>query len=320
MRWPWICCRGNGREEPRESDCDDIQHSRESAQTENHPTLGVIRLDYDYPPQVGDIDHPGSFAFPVEYRAVPGLTFEMCQLGKMTSQIERNFIEAIEFLESEGVVAITGDCGFMLHFQDLASRHTSKPVFMSSCCMLPAVRASICHQGKILVVTANSREFQAMHDLILEMCSTDTNRDKYVIVGVQDVPGFEPIFTRGMIDIPKAEAGIVEKCVKACSEHKISAILFECTQLPPFSDSVRAATKKPIFDAIVACDFFVDAFSDNPRFGLRTWYKTWDGRHSSFHIGKNLSESQRMQLVSPDGFEDTSKKGSIGKANSAEKE
>jgi len=320
MKWLWRWSKSKSRSGPhqRESACTLSSDAQEKPC--NCPVLGIIRLDYDYPPQVGDIDHPGSFAFPVEYRAVPGLTFEMCQLGKMTPEVEQNFITAIKFLESEGVVAITGDCGFMLHFQDLASRHTSKPVFMSSCCMLPAVNASICHQGKILIVTANSKEFEAMHDLILEMCSTDTFRDKYVIVGVQDVPGFEPIFTRGMIDIPKAEAGIVEKCVKACSEHKISAILFECTQLPPFSDSVRAATKKPIFDAIVACDFFVDAFSDNPRFGLRTWYKTWDGRHSSFHIGKNLSESQRMQLVSPDGFEDTSKKGSIGKANSAEKE
>ena len=24
------------------------------------PSLGVVRLDYDYPPALGDIDHPGS--------------------------------------------------------------------------------------------------------------------------------------------------------------------------------------------------------------------------------------------------------------------
>ena len=40
--------------------------------------LGVIRLDYDYPPAPGDIDSPDSFAYDVYYRVVPGLTFEMC--------------------------------------------------------------------------------------------------------------------------------------------------------------------------------------------------------------------------------------------------
>jgi hypothetical protein len=44
-----------------------------------HPKLGIIRLDYDYPASPGDIDHPGSFGYPVVYRVVPGLTFQMAQ-------------------------------------------------------------------------------------------------------------------------------------------------------------------------------------------------------------------------------------------------
>ena len=37
-------------------------------------SLGVIRLDYNYPPAPGDIDHPGSYDYDVYYRVVPGLT------------------------------------------------------------------------------------------------------------------------------------------------------------------------------------------------------------------------------------------------------
>ena len=44
--------------------------------------LGVIRLDYDYPPIPGDVDSPDSFSYDVIYRTVPGLTFEMAQFGK----------------------------------------------------------------------------------------------------------------------------------------------------------------------------------------------------------------------------------------------
>ncbi len=43
-----------------------------------HVSLGIIRLDYNYPPAPGDIDHPDSYAYDVHFRVVPGFTFEMC--------------------------------------------------------------------------------------------------------------------------------------------------------------------------------------------------------------------------------------------------
>ena len=41
----------------------------------DHASLGVIRLDYDYPPAPGDIDCPESYNYDVHYKVVPGLTF-----------------------------------------------------------------------------------------------------------------------------------------------------------------------------------------------------------------------------------------------------
>ena len=46
--------------------------------------LGVIRLDYDYPPIPGDVDSQDSFNYDVIYRTVPGLTFAMAQSGRCT--------------------------------------------------------------------------------------------------------------------------------------------------------------------------------------------------------------------------------------------
>jgi hypothetical protein len=40
--------------------------------------LGIIRLDYDYPPAPGDIDCPESFGYDVFYRVIPGFTFGVC--------------------------------------------------------------------------------------------------------------------------------------------------------------------------------------------------------------------------------------------------
>ena len=84
-------------------------------------SLGVIRLDYNYPPAPGDIDHPGSYDYDVFYRVVPGLTFAMCQSGEMTPEVTAEFTEAVRWLDQEkGVSGITGDCGFMMWFQGLA--------------------------------------------------------------------------------------------------------------------------------------------------------------------------------------------------------
>ena len=74
------------------------------------PSLGVIRLDYNYPPAPGDIDHPGSYDFDVYYRVVPGLTFQMCQDNAMTPEVTAEFIEAVKWLDAKGVSGITGDC------------------------------------------------------------------------------------------------------------------------------------------------------------------------------------------------------------------
>ena len=34
------------------------------------PKLGIIRLEYDYDANPGDIDHPGTFKYEVVYREV----------------------------------------------------------------------------------------------------------------------------------------------------------------------------------------------------------------------------------------------------------
>ena len=95
-----------------------------------HPTLGVIRLDYDYPAAVGDVDHPDSYHYPVIYRVVPRLTFQMAQSGQLTLAVAVELDRAIQWLDQEADVnAITGDCGFMLWFQDRVRKLTSLPVF-----------------------------------------------------------------------------------------------------------------------------------------------------------------------------------------------
>jgi len=80
-------------------------------------SLGVVRLDYDYPAAPGDIDCPDSYGYDVYYRVVPGMTFSMCMSGVLTPAVKAEFIEAVKWLANvKKVSGITGDCGFMMFF------------------------------------------------------------------------------------------------------------------------------------------------------------------------------------------------------------
>jgi len=141
----------------------------------DHASLGVIRLDYDYPPAPGDIDSSESFGYDVHYKVVPGLTFQMCQENAMTEEVGERFDAAVKWLcEEKNVSGITGDCGFMMWFQQRARSITKKPVFMSALAQLPAVTCAYAAHEEIIIMTANGETLKPMNDLIRDECGVDT--------------------------------------------------------------------------------------------------------------------------------------------------
>jgi len=237
-----------------------------------HPMLGVIRLDYHYPPAAGDIDCEGSFGYDVIFRMVPGLTFEMAQSGHMTPEVQAEFTRAIKELEGRGVSGITGDCGFMMAFQPLAREVATVPVFMSSMCQCPMISCAFDKYDKVLILTANSLTLLPQKECLLSNCGFDVDDDRFVIRGCQDVPGFDAVAKGEQVDVEFVTPGIVKHVQTILKRFpSIRAILLECTEMPPYSDALRQATGMPVFDSITNADFFISAFKDNPRFGLNDW-------------------------------------------------
>jgi len=263
-------------------------------------SLGVVRLDYDYPPAPGDIDSPDSFGYDVFYRAVPGLSFGMCQRGELTEKVKAEFIEAVQWLDKEkGVSAITGDCGFMMWFQELARQHTKKPVLMSSLVQMPSIAAAYSKTEDIAIFTANSVTLTPMNSLIEEQCGVNPEDTRFHIVGCQDVDGFEAVAVGGKVDVPKVTPGIVALAKAELAKNpSIRAILLECTELPPYADALRAATGLPVFDAITCCNMFIEGMVDNPRFGINDWQEGWDGVQEKYELGQNLDAEDKNALES----------------------
>jgi len=266
-----------------------------------HPSLGIIRLDYNYPPAEGDVDCPASFGYDVIFRVVPGLTFEMAQQGKFTEAVERRFAEAIKFLEHKKVNAITGDCGFMMAFQVIARKIATAPVFMSSMVQCPIIAAAFDPKDKILILTANDLSLKPQKDVLLNSCGFDVDEGRFVIKGCQNVPGFDAVAKGEAVPIDIVQPGIVKTTMDTLrADYNIKAILLECTELPPYADALRAATELPVWDAITAADFYVSGYKDNPRFGIDDWQKEWDQEYEEYKFGDNLTLMDQSLLLQKD--------------------
>jgi len=261
------------------------------------PILGVVRLDYDYPPAAGDIDCPGSYDYEVLFRVVPGLTFEMAQAGHFTAQVKQDFVQAIHWLESKGVSGITGDCGFMMAFQPIAAQIASVPVFMSSMMQCPMVSIAFDKYDKVLILTANSKTLKPQKDALLSHCGFDVDDARFMIFGCEDVPGFDAVAKGEKVDVEVVTPGIVSMVIHILkAESTIRAILLECTELPPYADALRSATGLPVFDAITCADFFISAYKDNPRFGLNQWQNDWDEQIVEYTFGENLTAAEKARV------------------------
>ena len=171
---------------------------------------------------------------------------------------------------------------------------------MSSLCMAPTVASAYAKDELIALFTANSHSLEPMHELIKEECGIDPDEKRFVIVGCQDVPIFGKAVADGLkVDweaVTPHMVKLAEDTVKA--NPQLRAIIFECTELPPYSDAVRAATGLPVFDSITTSNAFMASMQDNPLFGASDWQEEWDGKQEEYTLGDNLTAEQKAKLQS----------------------
>lgn len=102
-----------------------------------------------------------------------------------TQDLVEPFIEAARELERDGILAITGSCGFMARFQDVLAEAVVVPVCMSSLLLLPLMRLMHGDSANLGVLTASADALSAVH---FSRCSTDMN--SLFIRGMEGNPEF----------------------------------------------------------------------------------------------------------------------------------
>ena len=237
--------------------------------------IGVICIDYDYPPITGDVDCPDTFNHEMIYEKVNGLTFERAQAGYWNDMIELNMKIVLRRLETSGCIGITGDCGFMMAYQIRIRRLTNLPVFMSSLLQAPIMESMFQKEEQIMILTANAESLTKNLDHLLMNCGIiikDINR--FVVIGCDKLPAFKDVATGNKkIDYQAFSKELIDHIMQCLSIHSnIKGFLLECTELPAYGDLIRKQTNLPVFDAVTMINYYFTSMTNNKLFGVDQWY------------------------------------------------
>lgn len=219
--------------------------------------IGILLLDTYTPFIPGDVGNATTYSFPVRFQKVPGFTVERA-IQKDPTAFDSLLAAATE-LESQGVRAITGDCGYMVIHQQKLKKHVGVPVFLSSLLQVPFITSIIGEDKKIAVMCADSRQLN--YEAIDRFIGLKNNRN-LVIRGLQERRNFNEAILEevGLLDAGKIEQEMVEEAERTVSEHPdIGAFLLECSCLPPYGAAIQETVGLPVFDYITMINYVYTA-------------------------------------------------------------
>jgi hypothetical protein len=200
-------------------------------------TLGVLMLDTRFPRVKGDIGNPATFDFPVRYRVVRGAS-----PGRVVRDADpdllRPFVDAARELVAEGAAAITTTCGFLVRYQRALQDALPVKVWTSSLLLLTELPGA----G---VVTVDADAFDA--GLLRSAgASVDTP-----VEGLAAGCAFQRCLLddEATLDETAARDATVAAAQRLVRRHpRVTDIVLECTNMPPYADAVRAATGRAVHD------------------------------------------------------------------------
>jgi hypothetical protein len=211
------------------------------------PVVGILMLETTFPRIPGDIGHPASFAFPVRYKPVAGASPRRVVLAPDPGLVEA-FIAAGQALVAQGVKALATSCGFLALYHRQLAEALPVPVFTSSLLQVHLARALIRRDQKVAVLTASKPALTPAH-----LAGVGLDDDQLVIVGMEAAPEFGAVFLGGKETLDEAlcrsEMAAAARALMR-SHPDVGAIVLECTNMPPYTATVRRVTGLPVFDAV----------------------------------------------------------------------
>lgn len=227
-------------------------------------SVGVLSLESHFPKPPGHIKNPSSLPFTTSYEIIEGLTVPLL-LNNPSPEMLAPLIDAARRLERSGVKAITGSCGFLALFQNEIAAAVEVPVFVSS-----LIQADLIHRmtGRpVGVLTASAALLTPRH-----LAAVGAGDVPLVIEGMDTGPEFSEVILRNDrddMDLAKVEAELLEAGERLVARApEIGAILLECTDLPPYAQSLQSRLGRPVFDIITLATMIDNAAIRKPFSGF----------------------------------------------------
>lgn len=229
--------------------------------TNQGQVIGILMLDTKFPRIPGDVGNAFTFDFPVRYHTVVGSNPTRVVIEADPALLEP-FIEGARALEAAGCSAITTSCGFLVMFQKELAAAVNVPVLTSSLLQVPFVSMMLGPHKKVGILTARASSLTEKHfrGAGMENCN-------YAIQGMEEYPEFTNAFIKGhmVFDIETVRREMVDAARKLVRENPdVGAIVFECTNMPPFAYDVQQAVGLPVFDIVTLIRYFAMGILRSP--------------------------------------------------------
>jgi hypothetical protein len=210
---------------------------------DGHKPIGVLMLDTHFPRPVGDIGNPATFAGPVIYVRIPMATVATVVTGQpLPADIRATFLKAARNLVDRGAGLITTSCGFLSVLQDEMSAGLPVPVVTSALCLMPPLRAHLGPHATIGIITFDADNLTRRHI---------PDAGPYVVEGLQKDGELYSVIAGDRSSLDEARAGADTLAALGrllASAPDTTAIVLECTNLPPYRPAIEAMTRVPVFD------------------------------------------------------------------------
>jgi len=231
-------------------------HRTRKGQVSSGEAIGILLLDTSVPFVPGDVANATTYRFPVRFEKVEGYSVGR-SLGKDPTVFDA-LKSGAQSLVSQGVRAVTGDCGFMALHQRRLADELGVPVFLSSLLQIPFILSTLGKDAKVGILTADSN---SLDDALLAAVGV-TEGGRLVIKGLQDQPHFASfaIEETGLLDQTAVEAEVVAAGQRLVArDAAVEALLLECSLLPPYAAALHETLNIPVFDYITMINFVYSA-------------------------------------------------------------
>jgi Asp/Glu/hydantoin racemase len=182
------------------------------------------------------------------YRIVKGATAKRV-VKEADSELLKPFIKAARELEQEGVMAITGSCGFLALFQNELADSVGIPVFSSSLIQIPMVYRMLRRDQKVGILTASESTLTPAH-----LKAVGANAVPICVAGMDDQREFCEVVIEGRrteLDVTRLGNEVLAVVGRLAQEHPdMGALVVECTDLPPFAHLIQEMISIPVFDIV----------------------------------------------------------------------